>query len=286
MEEFGPDNVMVDYGENARETSRHVIDTIYKNGDTFALIENRPKVIFGHVPAKKYINLSRYKNIITFVRDPIERVVSEYKHVIRHEKYSGTLSNFANMPRNKNTMHQYLSGVSWVALGYIGLSSRYDESVEMMNAIYGLNLYSKKLNLSPKLQKIKISQEDREELEKLNQLDISLYAQAAENFNWRRTLFNESKPFVHGAWRINRDKKTITGFAFYAENEDAVTILIKDSLDTKIKVIANKYHSAIHKHGGARCGYVGFSLEAKTIDLDNVQCLVSSTGQPIPFLGQ
>jgi len=286
IEEFGSDNVMVDYGENSRETSRHVIETIYKNGDMFALIKNHPKVIFGHVPAKKYINLSRYKNIITFVRDPIERVVSEYKHVIRHEKYSGTLSSFANIPRNKNTMHQYLSGVSWIALGYVGLSSKYDESVEMLNSIYGLNLYSKKLNLSPKLQKVKISQEDREELEKLNQLDISLYEQAAENFNWRRTLFNESKPFVHGAWRFNRGKKTITGFAFYGENEEPVSITIRDQLNSEIKVVADKFHSAIHNHGGRRCGYVGFSVEVKNLELDKVQCLVSSTGQPLPCLGK
>lgn len=286
ISEFGSHNVMVDYGESVSETSNHVVETIYKNKDMYALLENQPKAIFGHVPARKYINLSRYENVITFVRDPIERVVSEYKHVVRHENYNGTLSEFANMPRNKNTMHQYLSGVPWLALGYIGVSTRFDESVEMINAKYGLNLYSKKLNRSPTLQRFEISQEEREELVELNQLDISIYDIVVENFNWRYTLFNESKPFVHGAWRIDQKRKTISGFAFYEKNEKAVSVTIKGSLDTEVKVIANKYHSVIHKHGGARCGYVGFSLATENINTDKIQCLVSSTGQSLPCLGQ
>jgi hypothetical protein len=283
--EFNEGEVLCDYGPNELETSTKVMDAIYKNKDVYSVINEGEKLIFGHFLAKKYIHLSCYENIITFVRNPVERVVSEFKHFQRHRNFKGSVIEFAKLPRNRNMMHLYLRGVPWSALGFIGVSERFDDSLELLNKKYKMTVEPEILNGAPKKQHVELSIEDYEAIVELNELDISIYEKAFKAFTWRYDLHKQNREFVHGGWSLNSTKKEISGFAFFENSDSAVSISIKGRLNKVSIVIANKFHSEIHKYGGARCGYVGFSLNTLTYDVSDIECFVTDTNQPIPHIG-
>jgi hypothetical protein len=283
--EFNENEVLCDYGQNEVETSTKVQDAVYKNKDIYSVISEGEKLIFGHFLAKKYIHLSCYKNVITFIRNPVERVVSEFKHFQRHRNFKGTVIEFARLPRHRNMMHLYLRGIPWSALGFIGVSERYDDSLELLNKKYKMVVEHEVLNDAPKKQHVELSIEDYEAITDLNHLDVSIYEKAFQAFIWRYDLHKKSREFVHGGWLFNATKKEISGFAFFENSDSPVSISIKGRLNKVSIVIANKFHGEIHKYGGARCGYVGFALNTLTYDVSDIECFVTDTNQPIPHIG-
>jgi hypothetical protein len=282
--QLGKDKILNDYGKDEETSSELIKQAIYERDDVFGLMVNQPKAIIGHFPINKYLNLSCYENVICFVREPVERVISEFKHHQRHANYHGNLLEFAKLPQNKNKMHRYLRGLPWTAIGFIGIAERYTESLNLLNRKFNFSISKGELNQAPKDQKVDIYAQHRTTLKRLNHLDEAIYQIALDSFEWRIQLTATRYHFVHGAWSLNKKDGVLSGFAFYENSHEAVTIMVAVVNAEPITLVANKFHSEIHKHDGPRRGYVGFSLPCDVQDASDIKCFASLSLQPIPQL--
>lgn len=125
------------------------------------------------------------KSIVTFLRDPVERVISryffhlgEYKRITGKDADVGLIS-FAESHRN--FMHTLLNG-SINNVDFIGITEYYDESISKFCDYLDIENFKEKwprINIS---QRKNVSIKDRRYIEKLNTKDYILYCEALKRF--------------------------------------------------------------------------------------------------------
>lgn len=148
----GVEKVIRDYGPNADETNDIVREYLYsdKKADKEALIrtvsESGAKALIGHFPFQKYADYFQPSQTVAFVRDPLERVCSEYLHRTKNKSYLGTFDEFIQEKSLRNIQSRLLKGVS--DQSFIGLTENYPESLRYINALYNLKLRKLKRNIS------------------------------------------------------------------------------------------------------------------------------------------
>ena len=103
-----------DYGKNSKETHPAIKRSIYELKDGFELNKtiksNDVSIIVGHAPANRYISVAGIRNSFTFLRDPVQRIISDYKHFVRHGEYKGSLESFIERPALQNRQSGFLAG--------------------------------------------------------------------------------------------------------------------------------------------------------------------------------
>ncbi|MFT4941269.1 MAG: hypothetical protein ACI88A_004337 [Paraglaciecola sp.] len=272
-----------DYGQNSPETTKKVLNEVYLKNNLYGLLDEQVKVIGGHFLAKKYINISNLKNIVTFLRDPVKRVISEYRHKQRIEDYQGSILEFAEMPTNRNMMAHYLKTIPIEAVGFIGIAERYEQSLELFNKNYGLKVKVQHLNaaLEVKDKHREIYSEELQRIAEFNAIDFAIYNASLTNFDWRYRLECKNIAFVHGMWRFDKKHKKVTGYAFSYDCEQPVFLSISKKEEVIAEVSANRFFAIIHRFRGPRRGYVGFSIDVDIDDATDISCAVTATGQPI-----
>lgn len=130
-------------------------------------------VIFGHFKLEKYIHLER--PFVTFLRDPIERVISSYFYFGHYYK-NLSIFEFAKIYPNHMT---YVLGDDLDKLKFVGILEYFEQSIEKFLDLFDLTIetnYSKKHRVGKT--KKSISHKTRSRIEKLNEKDISLYEEA------------------------------------------------------------------------------------------------------------
>jgi|GEM_PF-4667221 len=131
-EYFGEHNILRDYGADSSNTSADIIESL----------------LCGHFSLPRYSEVFPDSPIMTFFRNPVNRVVSEFVHFTNHYGYTETLE-------------------------------------EMFNQRYGTELKMTELNIgtySPR-SVVKPTAKQIEEILHLNQADLTLYKQALEFFD-------------------------------------------------------------------------------------------------------
>lgn len=182
MEQAYGCRVLQDYGRS-EQTSSCVLEHVYRNKDFDALsreIEARDTLFLaGHVSYETYRDLFPAERVITFVRHPVDRIVSEWHHVRRNYNYDGSLQRFAQEPHNKNRQSQMLSGADFERIGFIGLSELYRDCLAALNARFGWNLKYLEANTNPDRSALSgsyfLSAEDYDALRAFNERDLELY---------------------------------------------------------------------------------------------------------------
>ena len=131
----------------------------------------------GHFPLRHYAQWFDEDEMLAFVRDPLTRVCSEFLHRQRRQGLSGTLEEFIEAPNFQNVQSRLLAGAPPDM--FIGVTERYREDLERINARFGLALSHKRRNrdwlgggnrLAGKLDPVTV-----ERFEALNRRDLELY---------------------------------------------------------------------------------------------------------------
>ncbi|MDY7006346.1 MAG: sulfotransferase family 2 domain-containing protein [Cyanobacteriota bacterium] len=121
------------------------------------IINSKYKVIHGHFYANKYKNISKEVKLITFFRDPIDRVVSNYLYIqknpffiqptqLNNSMYQAVRNNqmnlkdFSELEAERNLYSNYLGGVGIDNFTFIGLTEAYEDSIKLFSKIFGIEL--------------------------------------------------------------------------------------------------------------------------------------------------
>ncbi len=291
---FSPERIVYDYGEDSETTSALVTQTLYADQPDFwqfkrALFAESPAMLGGHVSIARFASLLGVGSTLTFLRDPLQRTASEYAHFVRHMNYKGSFREFYSRPAMHNRHRKLLRGVNIEAIGLVGLTERYSESLEMLNSHFGTRIPRRKDNRGkPRLQaEHKLDKEDVAELTRLNKRDIALYQQAAALFDTRYTMFKANQPWAH-ARLVEASVQRISGWAWWQGGRDQclrdepveVELWVNGELIGTVRSVEllPKLCHMLPPRGG----YVGFHLPVKLSPGDQVQCRVASTGQWFP----
>lgn len=150
-EHFGEDAMLYDYGPDAPRTSPIVRELLYDADEPDHLVEwihnNGIKFISGHFRMNRYPTLLPEADLITWVRDPVDRVVSQHQHRTRTLGETRPLEEWVEKKRWRNIITRQ-AGVDPNRFAAIGVLERHEESIELLNAYLGLEIQSRHDNQS------------------------------------------------------------------------------------------------------------------------------------------
>lgn len=288
---FG-DGLYCDYGSDTT-TSPVVVDYIqnrqaYPEFGAFLSERNKPICLSGHYSIKKYAPFFYIRNIMMFLRNPVQRVISNYEHMRRVEGLTESLESFSSNPANMNTQFRNIGRIPFNLIGFVGLQEYYRESLQLLSSQNGLQIRESFLNINQQraTAKYKLDDELMGFVREHNHKDLMLYKKVKKMFLQRYELFSAGKAYVHGVI-TERAKYKISGWAINQNSEIPIDLAIYVDGVELAQVTANQYRHELAALNIGRHAYIGFDLEfQKTLSKDSVvQCIVMDTGQELfnPF---
>ena len=263
---FGGDNTLNDYGPGSDSTSEDILSAMYDQADIQALRERGLKAKFfgGHFSLPKYREVFPQSPVVTFFRDPVDRVVSEFIHFTNHYDYKGTLEAFYNSARFQNRQHRSLGGARPTDLDFFGLTEQYDLSLSMFNQRYGTRLERAELNkgnygTSTRLQP---TTAQIDEIKHLNQADVALYQCALEHFEKQdcntRLAISMATRYRGNFGGI--EKNHLYGWIIDSQSSSPPVIRITVNGESRLKVVADAERPDLVRNGMHKDGKCGFTI--------------------------
>ncbi len=288
---LGIDQICMDYGVEYGGTSPCVLDW-FKSRDVYRLYEtfnqSGYRLLAGHFSAGKYVNLFPAQSMVTFLRAPVKRVLSEFSHFKRNHAYKGTLEDFYSWDRNKNMQTRMLGNVPRQVLGLVGIAEHYEDSLALFANRFGLELPSVRENIDPDrvADEVKISEEQRKQMELFNRQDIFLYRRAVQNFDVQIEMMKVNKPYTFAHFQIS-DSNRLNGWAFQRDNDLPITLRFMVNGKEHKTLEAKDYRANLHRFGCPRKGHLGFDLKLPKLGReDRIQCQVVDTDQLFDIISE
>jgi hypothetical protein len=159
-------------------------------------LPTQARVLHGHFrydDLKEFYSLDNGIPVITWLRDPVERVISNFFYlqkilrgiVNEKKKRDGllrrmqrNLTEFAHEERNRNRMSKFLDGLALGDLRFVGTIENFSEDMEALASVLGWKDYKTFEHNSSRKERDPVSDEMREEIKELNSEDVALYREA------------------------------------------------------------------------------------------------------------
>ncbi len=282
-------NVISDYGLDNPQTHKLIQSFIYDKNDFHGLIKALNKMSFflsGHHSLNKYIDVVGVDKTVTFLRHPLQQVISHFYH---HKKYFNEqreIEEFVKISKFKNSQYRLLKSLPLGMLGYIGITEDYSGSVRMINEYLDLEIVSLVENVnSDRATNIEsIDDELKANILQLNSLDEALYNEAVWLHEYRKEFAKLNKVWTHGYAKIT-PKNNLVGAAYRKDCNKPVNIKIMANNDLVREVLANEFMTEFPKARVPRDRYIRFNVPlGKAVDSSNtIDVVVSDTDQKVNF---
>jgi hypothetical protein len=260
------DKIVYDYELNATETSDIIKELNYNTQDLWSLQQhlskNKIEFLAGHFDVERYLTSFGAENMATFVREPISRIVSEYKHFVRNYGFDQGFEAFYRQAAFINKQSKALGTTPLSALGFIGITEQYQQSLQVFNYLNKKKIKELKLNLASEQQPVEldISEAQRQEITKLNHADVNLYKTSLTWFKQLGICTANKVPVVRG-WLGGCNNGSVFGTAWIYGSDQAQTIDVFVN-DKKIATTkATEYRAHLRHLNLPRNAHVGFSVK-------------------------
>jgi hypothetical protein len=147
----GSVRMLFDYGKKNPESSPELMALRAQEVTPELEIFHAGKLNFicGHVNYRKYRHCVQPDGVISIARNPVERVVSEYQHLRRHNGLSADFTAFFETPVQQNKQWRMLRGLRARSGGLVGLTSHYGVFLEVASRRLGIPLNFAAVNEAP-----------------------------------------------------------------------------------------------------------------------------------------
>jgi hypothetical protein len=128
----------------------------------YELIPTGTRCIHGHFLADTFDELVPQPELVTWLRHPVQRVVSNYYHFLRHPDPGNpccrellekrlSLEKFAELDFMRNEATRYLAGKPISAFKFVGIMEKFEESLAVFGTIFGVSVPSEppRENMNP-----------------------------------------------------------------------------------------------------------------------------------------
>ena len=287
-QQFSSDKGLLDYGKLAVQTSEKILDLAYTQPDLFALkrhIEDSGiRFLSGHVEAKKYVCLFGAESLTTFVRDPIERLYSEFTHAKTRNGFDNSFSKFIERAFRRDLQSKWFGEVPIPAFGQIGLTETYLESLSKINRHFEVSLPELTLNTREDTNRTTsdISTELLDEARALNAADISFYKDVVDWLKIEERYGRHVEPaFVRGEVNFPQNC-TIAGWASREGSDEPVVVELRKNGEKVDERSATKLRPRLRSFKMPREGHLGFRFKVPNLDTeDRYEVVVKQTDQPL-----
>lgn len=176
---YGPEYILNDYGMESKTTSPEVLEYYYKSTDVEKLraASSKYSLITGHYPVARYAEIFASSPIVTFIREPVSRMISEYFHLKNHEGLTLSLKEFYRKEEYCNRQVKLLGGKTIHEIDFVGVTDQYELSLSLFNKKFGAELEFLNMNKGTYKSDIlaSVPKVDLDEITRLNQEDVHLY---------------------------------------------------------------------------------------------------------------
>lgn len=229
-----------DYGPGSPETTAELRDALYDPAGLAALGErlddNRGTFVIGHFRARKYRRLFPLSDFATVLREPIDRLVSEYNHHVAHAGLEEPFEAFMLKPRFRNMTSAMLDGVDIDRFGFLGVTEALDRDFERFGRFLGAGIPPKKTNLGrydEATRRLKENDGLMAEARRLNADDVALYDYVVARLNGlttdRPARVAAGRAGVWGQVSLNPEKGVVGWVGRRAGAEPALIRLVAGS---------------------------------------------------------
>lgn len=282
---FGTSRVLRDYGPNSAVTSGVVKTKVYEEKDTSKILQaietEKALLVTGHFPIQKYGRIIGLKNTATIFRDPIEQVISHYRHAVAHHGFEGNLLAFAERKGIRNLQTRFLFNLDPALVGIFGLTESYRETLMLINDRWGWDLKHIKKNVSDRFdrQGVEVSDAERSELELLNSEDRSLYARACHVFgNSLYCLEHRIASDPRGAITSIKIGEPLAGWAFDMCSENPIAVILVVNGKEVAQTNCSHPSAECARWNLTQANYAGFMFEEMASTEDKIEIRDSATG--------
>lgn len=275
---FGIDALEKDYGAEANHTSALVkahiygTETIDQYGFHQAFTQAGKKWLTGHFNADRYLHLMGCTNTLAFVRDPVDRVISEYLYRKRQFGMDRSLEAFYQDPGETNKQFRMIGEYPWQAFRFVGTQARYQDCLEYLNKTMALGFENIQSNRRKDSKHLDISEGDKAEIRRWNERDCIFYDEVTAYLEKQFVTTASDQPFCHHNFGFSEGHHVI-GWAFYAGQNAPVNVGLFIDGHLMQTVRASEHITDLQAVGAPRAGNIGFRFvlsdypNAKTIEL-------------------
>ena len=158
-------------------------------GNRLAEVPATARCVHGHYPADQLAGKFPHARLMTWVRDPVERVVSSYHHRMRDPDWRHpvcqelhvrklSLLDYAALPPVRNEMTHFFGGKQPADFCFIGLVEEFESSLAQMSDLLGIaSVRVRHDNFNPDRRSARYDLDPavREAIADLNEKDMTLY---------------------------------------------------------------------------------------------------------------
>ncbi len=283
--------VFNDYGQKSKQTSAIIQKYFYEKNDVFTLKQQfnlTPNAcISGHVSVNKFMDFVPVESVVTFVREPSSQILSHYNHHLAHLGYKGSLNDFLNKTVTKNFQSTLLGALPLGLIGYVGITEKYEQSLNMFNKQFLLSLKPVKdnVNKSKQYTDSQLEKPVYEKFKRNNKQDIVMYKEALFLHEQRKSLYEGDKPWTYCAVHINANKKVLHGCAYRLDDKTPTRVIVKINNQRHDVLTAKYFYSHYTKANFPRERYIAFNvrLPENLTSNDEINLYAEDTGQKLNF---
>ncbi|MGB1197736.1 MAG: sulfotransferase family 2 domain-containing protein [Thalassotalea sp.] len=283
-------NLLCDYGNKNPVTSHQFQSCVYEEKDVFKFKKwhqsNSKYSICGHLNLTKYLDFIDVNNTVSFVRDPLEQVVSHYNHHVKNNDLKCSIQEFIKRPQFCNLQSRLLSSLPLTLMGFVGVTERYEESLKVIKAFYKLDVeaLTDNRNALPALSSSKLDDKTKQRIQTLNSKDQQYYKDALELLDKKSEFLNhfDSGCWVYSHLVINKNN-VLNGCAYFHGNSvKAVLLKLVVANEVVETVKAEQFYGLYPKANFPRERYIGVNLAlSKYPKGSEVKLIVEKTSQVI-----
>ncbi len=134
-------------------------------------------------PIRHWIGAFHAASVVTFLRDPVERVASSYRMHVREKSFSGSFAEFYESPDQINVQCQQLRGTDLHKLGFVGLVEFMPDMIRALSRHLGVELRMRHDNGAGRSSRPEIDSTVRSRIVALNGDDLCLYRHVEANLD-------------------------------------------------------------------------------------------------------
>jgi hypothetical protein len=141
-------------------------------------------LVCGHFPVSSLTSAFHPASFITFLRDPVDRVVSNYRYVVKGGNFSGSFAEFYESADQINVQCRQLRGADLRDIGFIGLVELMPDMVRALSRHLGVELRTRVDNITSRFPQPTIDAATRSRILALNHDDLCLYRHIEANLDY------------------------------------------------------------------------------------------------------
>ena len=149
--------------------------------------------IHGHFLASKYLALGERAALCAFFRDPLDRLISQYRYWsdnpdpdnamwVKFNAERLSLRQFASLPRQRKLYKLFTAGLPMDRFCFVGLTEEYETSLDLFRAIFGIAIQYRRVNVGDKASG-QFDNLDRDAIISAQRANYSIYDAARRRFD-------------------------------------------------------------------------------------------------------